>query len=70
MSKNVGVNITTQQRKMNQQDTCLITLVTCLRGKDKRTSKNLEVFFIPVQKPSVNEQVKLNVLHLFRNGIT
>ena len=27
------MNITTQQKKLNQQDTCLITLVTCLRGK-------------------------------------
>ena len=69
MWKNVGVNITTEQKKMNQQDTCLITLVTCLRGKDKQTSKNLEEFFIAVQKASLNEQVKLNVLHLFRNGI-
>ena len=38
--------------------------------KDKRTSKNLEAFFIAVQKPSLNAQVKSNVLHLFRNGIT
>ena len=38
--------------------------------KDKRTRKNLEAFFIAVQKPSLNEQMKLNVLHLFRNGIT
>ena len=36
--------------------------------KDKRTRKNLEVFFIAVQKPSLNEQVKSNVLHLFRSG--
>ena len=38
--------------------------------KDKRTCKNLEVFFIVVQKPSLNEQVKSSVLHLFRNNIT
>ena len=38
--------------------------------KDKRTRKNLEAFFIAVQKPSLNEQVKANFLHLFRNGIT
>ena len=38
--------------------------------KEKRTRKILEEFFIAVQKPSVNEQVKSNVLHLFRNGIT
>ena len=38
--------------------------------KDKRTGKNLEAFFIAVQKPSLNEQVKSNVLHLFRNSIT
>ena len=38
--------------------------------KDKRTCKNLEVFFIVVQKPSLNEQVKSSVLHLFRNSIT
>ena len=34
------------------------------------THKNLEAFFITVQKPSLNKQVKSNVLHLFRNGIT
>ena len=33
--------------------------------KDKRTRKNLEAFFIAVQKPSLNEQMKSNVLHLF-----
>ena len=33
--------------------------------KGKRTCKNLEAFFIPVQKPSLNEQVKSNVLHRF-----
>ena len=33
--------------------------------KDKRTRKNLEAFFIAVQKPSLNEQIKSNVLHLF-----
>ena len=38
--------------------------------KDKRTCKNLEAFFTAVQKPSWNEQVKSNVLHLFRNSIT
>ena len=30
--------------------------------KDKRTSKNLEAFFIAVLKLSLNEQVKSNVL--------
>ena len=38
--------------------------------KEKRTRKNLEAFFIAVQKPSLNEQVKSNILHLLRNGIT
>ena len=38
--------------------------------KDKRKRKNLEAFFIAVQKPSLNEQVKSNVLHLFQNIIT
>ena len=33
--------------------------------KDIRTHKNVEVFFITVQKPSLNKQVKSNVLHLF-----
>ena len=33
--------------------------------KDKRTRKNLEAFFIAVQKPLLNEQIKSNVLHLF-----
>ena len=38
--------------------------------KEKRTRKILDEFFIAVQKPSLNEQMKSNVLHLFRNGIT
>ena len=38
--------------------------------KDKLTCKNLEAFFIAVQKPSLNEQVKSNVSHLFQNDIT
>ena len=38
--------------------------------KDKRTHTNLEAFFIAVQKPSLNEQVKSNILHLFQSGIT
>ena len=31
--------------------------------KDKRTRKNLEAFFIAVQKPSLNEQVKQVASH-------
>ena len=38
--------------------------------KNKRTRKSLETFFIAVVKPSLNEQVKSNVLHLFRNDIS
>ena len=38
--------------------------------KDKRTRKILEPFLIAVQKPLLNEQLKSNDLHLFRNGIT
>ena len=33
MWKNVGVNIATQKKKLNQQDACLITSVTCLYEK-------------------------------------
>ena len=33
--------------------------------KDKLTRKNLEAFFIAVQKLSLNEQVKSNIVHLF-----
>ena len=33
--------------------------------KNKRTRKKLGTFFITFLKPSLNEQVKLNVLHLF-----
>ena len=35
--------------------------------RDKQTRTNLEVFFIVVQKPSLNEPVKSNVLQHFRN---
>ena len=41
-----------------------------LAPKDKRTHTNVEAFFIAVQKPSLNEQVKSNILHLFQTGIT
>ena len=34
--------------------------------KENRTRKNLKAFFITVQKPLLNEQVKSNILHLFR----
>ena len=34
-------------------------------SKDKRTRKNLEAFFVAVQKQSLNEQVKSSVLHVF-----
>ena len=34
-------------------------------SKNKRTCKNLKGFFIAVQKPLLNEQVKSNLLHLF-----
>ena len=30
MWKNIKMNITTQQKKLNQQDTCEVTSVTCL----------------------------------------
>ena len=36
---------------------------------DKRTHMNMKVFFLEVQKASLNEQEKSNVLHLFQNGI-
>ena len=39
-------------------------------AKDERTRKNLEALFIAVKKSSLNEQVKSNGLHIFRNGIT
>ena len=37
--------------------------------KEKQTWTILEAVFIAVQKPSLNEQVKSNIFHLFRNGI-
>ena len=37
--------------------------------KDKPTRKNLETLFTGVLKPSFNEQVRSNVLHLFQNSI-
>ena len=49
MWKNVGVNIRIQQKKLNQQDTCQVTSVTCFAleilipaSKDKQTRKNLK----------------------------
>ena len=40
-------------------------LMSAPKGKGIR--KNLEAFFIAVQKPSLNKHLKSNVLHLFRN---
>jgi len=39
-------------------------------SKNDRTRKNLEASFIAIIKPSLNEQVKHNILNLFRNGVT
>ena len=36
----------------------------------ERDRKNLEAYFILLQKPSLNNQVKFNDLILFRHGIT
>ena len=38
--------------------------------KGERDRKNLEAYFIILQKPSLNNQVKFNDLILFRHGIT
>ena len=37
--------------------------------REKQIRTNLDAFFIVVQKPSLNEQGKSNVLHHFRNNI-
>ena len=39
-------------------------------AKNDRTRKNLEASFIAVLKPSLNEQVKHNIINLFRHGVT
>ena len=51
--KNVGRNITTQQKKLNQQDTCFVTSsLVCVGNPDacskRQTRRNLEVLFIGV----------------------
>ena len=38
--------------------------------KNTRTRKNLEAFFIALERPTINDQTYSNKLKLFRNGIT
>ena len=44
--------------------------VICSAPKTDRTRKNLEVFYIALVRPNLNEQCDSTVLTLFRNGIT
>ena len=44
--------------------------VICSAPKSDRTQKNLEVSYIALMRPNLNEQCDSNVLTLFRNGIT
>ena len=56
MWKNIGANITTQQKKLNQRDTCHVTSVTCLHGifwcllqKTKEQVRTRKRFLLQVQ---------------------
>ena len=44
--------------------------IICNAPINTRSRKNLEAFYIALQKPSLNEQLDNNQLNLFRNGIT
>ena len=36
----------------------------------KLTRKILEAYFIPLLKPTLNDQIESDLLHFFKNGIT
>ena len=44
--------------------------ILCAALSNDRTRKNLEAFYIKINRPQLNEQVQSNVLTLFHNGIT
>ena len=44
--------------------------IICSAPKTDRTRKNLEMFYIAIMRPNLNEQWDSNVFTLFRNGIT
>ena len=49
---------------------CESSYVSETKQKIDGTQKNLEVFYIALMRPILNEQCNLNLLTLFRNGIT
>ena len=44
--------------------------VICTAPNRKLARKILEAYFIATKKPSLNEQIDSDLLHLFKNGIT
>ena len=44
-------------------------LILCNAPSNARTHKNIEVFFIAIMRPSLNEQIDSYAFILFRNGV-
>ena len=63
--KNPTENIETARHLSNNISNLFAWEILMPAPKDKQTHKNFEAFFIAVQKLSLNEQVKSNVLHFF-----
>ena len=74
MLKNVGQNVILLTINHNRPNISLITKNTPFWGdsasKDRRTSKNLEAFFIAKLKPPFIIHDNSNMLTLLRNGVT
>ena len=44
--------------------------IICNAPTNKFKRKTIEAYFIAINKPTLNDQLDSNLLHLFRNGIT
>ena len=71
------MNIITQLKVQNYQNTSEETLTTILHGmsfqmlqKNAKTRKNLKASYTALWKPDLNEQKDFERLVLFRNGVT
>ena len=51
-------------------DHSFIWKAICNAPNRKLARKILEAYFIATMKPSLNDQIDSDLLHLFRNGIT
>ena len=68
MEHNTSVKSSPVKRLRDNIDHSFSWKVICSAPNRKLARKILEVYFIATMKPSLND--KIDLLHLFRNGIT